>query len=336
MKTNKETHARYKVKISSLDGDFSKILNLLEQQKICGSVTSLQIGPWLEELEQEDIHLSDIGKKDLKIEVLIGADIAGTLLTGRVRKLNNGLTAVESLLGWTVMGKMNDNILERNSSLSMSTMITSMLTHSSNIENLWKLEVLGITDPKENKTDAELEETVWNHFHNTLKLVDGIYEVSLPWINGKENLPSNREVYEKRLISTTKKLMLKDKFESYNEVFQEWLESGVIEEVPEEDLQTEGHFLPHRPVFKENSTTSVRPVFDASCKQKDFLSLNDCLAKGQNLLELIPSLLLDFRQGKIDIISDIKKAFLQISVRSSDRDFLRFLWWTDSEQKKIR
>lgn len=63
MKTNKETHARYKVKISSLDGDFSEILNLLEQQMICGSVTSLQIGPWLEELEQEDIHLSDIGKK---------------------------------------------------------------------------------------------------------------------------------------------------------------------------------------------------------------------------------------------------------------------------------
>lgn len=119
-------------------------------------------------------------------------------------------------------------------------------------------------------------------------------------------------------------------------MFEEWLESGVIEEVPVEGKRVDNHYLPHRPEFKDNSTAPIRPVFDASCKQKDFLSLNDCLAKGQNLIELIPGLLLDFRQGKIGIISDIKKAFLQISIERSDRDFLRFLWRKISEQKEIR
>ncbi|KFM63616.1 hypothetical protein X975_19953, partial [Stegodyphus mimosarum] len=153
-------------------------------------------------------------------------------------------------------------------------------------------------------------------------------------INDKEELPSNREVPEERLLSTTKKFVLKDKFETYNAVFEEWLESR--EEVPEDEERVENHHLPHRLVFKDNCTTAVRNVFDASCKQKDFLSLNDCVAKGKNLIELIPRLLLEFRQGKIGVISDIRKAFLQISVQINDCDFLRFLWWKNSEQKEIR
>lgn len=35
-------------------------------------------------------------------------------------------------------------------------------------------------------------------------------------------------------------------------------------------------------------TTKLRPVFDASSKEKNQLSLNDCLQKGENLIELIP------------------------------------------------
>ncbi|XP_055950873.1 uncharacterized protein LOC129984959 [Argiope bruennichi] len=332
--TKRETHKRYEVSLSSLYGNYSRRLNLLEQLKICGPVTSLQPGPWIEEMKQKGITISDVGRKDLKIEILIGADVAGALLTGKVHKLENGLVAVESLLGWTVMGRINYYTSESN--VSMPSLITSMLVHSSDIENLWKLEALGITDSKENRSDIELQEAVWYHFHKTLKRSEDRYEISLPWINEKDKLPSNREVAKKRLISTTKKLMLKDKTEAYNAVFEEWVKSGIIEEVPEEEKSVHSHYLPHRPIFKENSTTSIRPVFDAPCKQKEFLSLNDCLAKGENLIELIPRLLLDFRRGKIGVISDIKKAFLQISIQKNDRDFLRFLWWKDSEQKEIR
>ncbi|KAF8785821.1 hypothetical protein HNY73_011324 [Argiope bruennichi] len=170
-------------------------LNLLEQLKICGPVTSLQPGPWIEEMKQKGITVSDVGRKDLKIEILIGADVAGALLTGKVHKLENGLVAVESLLGWTVMGRINYYTSESN--VSMSSLITSMLVHSSDIENLWKLEALGITDSKENRSDVELQEAVWDHFHKTLKRSEDRYEISLPWINEKDKLPSNREVAKK-------------------------------------------------------------------------------------------------------------------------------------------
>lgn len=74
----------------------------------------------------------------------------------------------------------------------------------------------------------------------------------------------------------------------------------------------------------------MRPVFDASAKSKDGVSLNQCLETGPNLIELIPSMLLRFREKKIGVISDIEKAFLQISVTPKDRNVLRFLWWNNN------
>ncbi|KAF2890893.1 hypothetical protein ILUMI_15280, partial [Ignelater luminosus] len=88
----------------------------------------------------------------------------------------------------------------------------------------------------------------------------------------------------------------------------------------------ECHYLPHRPVVKEHSSTKIKPVFDASAREKDRPSLNHCLEKGVNLIELIPTILLRFRDQKIGVVSDIHKGFLQISLHEADRGFLRFLW----------
>ena len=59
--------------------------------------------------------------------------------------------------------------------------------------------------------------------------------------------------------------------------------------------------------------------------EKVFPSLNACLEKGPNLIELIPDTLLRLREHEIVVVADVRKAFLQIEVSSKDRDFLRFL-----------
>ncbi|GFX41115.1 integrase_H2C2 domain-containing protein [Trichonephila clavipes] len=116
------------------------------------------------------------------------------------------------------------------------------------------------------------------------------------------------------------------KISDYEEVFNEWENEDIIEKVESHQEIDEEHYLPHRPVFKENSTTKVRPVFDGSAKEINSPSINDCLEKGPNLIELIPSLINRFRFGKFGVIADIKKAFLQIGLQERDRPFLRFLW----------
>jgi len=90
-------------------------------------------------------------------------------------------------------------------------------------------------------------------------------------------------------------------------------------------------------VFKHQSlTTPVKPVFDASCKTGRSPSFNECLEIGPNMLELIPDVLLRFRVGKYGAISNIRKAFFMIRVKEDDRDCLRFLWWKNHEEKKLR
>ncbi len=84
------------------------------------------------------------------------------------------------------------------------------------------------------------------------------------------------------------------------------------------------------------ASTPIRPVFDGSAKPREKFSLNDCLDKGPNLLELIPPILTRFRLKKVGITADIRKAFQQISVIPSDRDYLRFLWWKDLSAKEVK
>ncbi|GBN83655.1 hypothetical protein AVEN_59351-1, partial [Araneus ventricosus] len=127
------------------------------------------------------------------------------------------------------------------------------------------------------------------------------------------------------------------KYHAYDQIFRDWLDEGIIEKVPENDLYKRSHYLPHHPVFKpESLTTQIRPVFDASSKTGRAPSLNDCLFSGPNLIEQIPLVLLRFRENAIGVTSDIKRAFLQIELREPDRDFLRFLWWENEKIQEFR
>lgn len=123
---------------------------------------------------------------------------------------------------------------------------------------------------------------------------------------------------EKRLKTTVEKLKRLDKVEDYQELFDKWLTLGIIEEVSDEINEAKDFcYLPHHAVFNpKSSTTPIRPVFDASAKSKGHPSLNDCLEKGHNLIELIPSILIRFRMKQFGATSDVEKAFLQISVEN--------------------
>ncbi|GFV29822.1 uncharacterized protein TNCV_1926471 [Trichonephila clavipes] len=79
----------------------------------------------------------------------------------------------------------------------------------------------------------------------------------MPWKVDRAFLTDNYELCLKRLESTIRKLEKIGFREKYHEVFREWLAEGVIEEIPGKELPVRTHYLPHRPVIKETSATSV-------------------------------------------------------------------------------
>lgn len=114
---------------------------------------------------------------------------------------------------------------------SNGTMFVLSLIGNNSIAELWQLDVLGIHEPTEKKTKEEMANAVKDLF-----------------LQGK------------RLYFTIGKLERDDLFESYDQVLREWKSLDIIERVEGEINLC--HFLPHRSVLKESSTTAIKPVFD--------------------------------------------------------------------------
>ncbi|XP_011860126.1 PREDICTED: uncharacterized protein LOC105557489, partial [Vollenhovia emeryi] len=325
-------HQIYRVSIESLDGTVQTTLTLLDQERLCGLLPRVSKQKVIKELKEKRIHVNDIGEGSPEIEVLIGADHYASMLTGRKENLRCGLVALETVFGWTLTGKVK----EYEPSCASLMVCTSMMAES-NVTLLWDLELIGIREPAFHKSQAERDAEVQQHFLRTVsKAPDGRYCVSLPWIDEKKQIPDNFDAANQRLDNTLRRLKSMDKVSQYDKIFQEWIAEGIVEEVPVEDRSNPGYYLPHRPVIKpESLTTPMRPVFDASCKNGRAPSLNECLTKGPNLIELLPSVLNRFRCGNIGVSADIRKAFLMIEVSAADRDFLRFLWWEGGREDRL-
>ena len=75
-------------------------------------------------------------------------------------------------------------------------------------------------------------------------------------------------------------------------------------------ITTEGYYLPHHSVRKENSlTTKLRVVFDASAKTSTGLSLNDALMTGPTIQDDLFTILTKFRKHKFVLTVDITKMY---------------------------
>ncbi|XP_057312299.1 uncharacterized protein LOC130653808 [Hydractinia symbiolongicarpus] len=76
----------------------------------------------------------------------------------------------------------------------------------------------------------------------------------------------------------------------------------------------------------------MRIVFDTFAKiNHESPSRSDILYKGPQLTPQLYDILLRFRSYPIVLIADIEKAFLQIAIKETGRNFLRFLWFEEKD-----
>ena len=82
------------------------------------------------------------------------------------------------------------------------------------------------------------------------------YTVDLPWVENHASVSRNLNIAKSRLNNTMKKLNKDSLFDEYDKVLTEWLDQGIIERVPDDELRNPAHYLPHRHVVKYDSSAA--------------------------------------------------------------------------------
>ena len=172
------------------------------------------------------------------------------------------------------------------------------------------------------------DETAQALFSKSVTFENGRYNVSWPWKPDRE-LPDNYMLAKGRLTSLVRRLRRDpDMLKRYDDVIQDQLTKGIIEEAPPVQSSHRLHYLPHHHVISPSSTTTkLRIVYDGSAKTtKSNNSLNECLFRGPVLLQDLAGILLRFRLEQVAITADNENVVIQVSLHQMDRDATRFLW----------
>ncbi|KAL1454619.1 hypothetical protein WDU94_010835 [Cyamophila willieti] len=310
-------------------------VNVNQVPTIAGSVTHKSFVPEVIENLCRKYDLADryLGNNsDQAYDILVGNDYYMTFMTNNNIQVNEHLYLIGSVFGFLLSGKVQCNVKdELNETTNLFVNLDRPLSHEHDLRLLWDLETLGI---KENPSVTD-DDLALRKFETSVAYEDNRYFVDFPW-KDDHDVQSNYGLALGRLRSLVKRHKEDGILESCKTNFEEQLKLGILEHVDSNPTSNDiyCHYLPyHVVVNNERETTKIRVVMDASAKQdRNKPSLNQLLYRGPVLLENLCSLLLKFRTHKFGIIGDLEKAFLNIGLNKSERDFTRILWLKDTEK----
>lgn len=105
---NRKPCKRVQLTLHSQHDHHSFQIEAIEVPEICDDLPRLTEPTALHELEANEMPFADASCFDVNLEpglsILIGADCYWKLVTGNIQRLNENLTAVETVFGWTVQG----------------------------------------------------------------------------------------------------------------------------------------------------------------------------------------------------------------------------------------
>ena len=166
---------------------------------------------------------------------------------------------------------------------------------------------------------------------------DGHYEMPLPFREETPVLPNNKALALHRLQKLQTRLENNKKYcEDYINFMNELIERNYAERVPENELAKEDGkvwYIPHHGVYHPRKPEKIRVVFDCSATYQGE-SINNHLLQGPDLTNQLVGVLCRFRTEPTAFMCDVEGMFHQFKVLETHRNFLRFLWWEDSDTTK--
>ena len=267
----------------------TKNITVIETPMICSPIHKPKLPPYIvNKLRESGLTIADGSIVDyhnhMEIDVLVGLDYFWQLVKPNVTRITESLSAQETDFGWILSGSWAQNDMQAGAlshQFLCMTDIPESLCHQ-----LWDLNTIGIREDSLNDqvTDGE----VLGKFNHSVIFdkTSARYTVNLPWKPDKRDILVNNKTLALKRADNLKRRLGKDPAleREYNAVISEMEKNNIIHEVPAHDIDNTDYpvyYLPHRPVIRDSSlTTKIRPVFDASAKIHNGLSLNNCMEAG--------------------------------------------------------
>lgn len=291
-------------------------------------------------------HLSDLPipiKVREEVKLIIGLDNPHLLKPYEIRvgeDTDGEPYAVRYALGWAIHGPVGT---DENSKIPMSNFIHSeRVMHSDDllcrqVERFWAVdgvEDLGTDNLCMSKEDKEVIK-LWDE---SVKRVNGNYQLPIPFKLNPPELCNNRCMVENRQDSLRKRLMRNPELlKQYDNEIQALTINGYAELVPGKEVLSVPGLTWYLPVFNVKNPRKpdkFRLVFDCAATYRG-QSLNNQVKQGPDLVNKLFGVLARFRKGTVGVMADIQAMFYQVSVTPDHRNALRFLWWPNGDLGKL-
>ena len=286
-------------------------------------------------VKEEDIdkweHLRDLRISPLcnDVDLLIGLNAPAALEPMEVchAPKKDDPFAVHTRLGWIFYGFAGENSMKvgvHRININKSRMLDQEIMKMCNQE---------FSDLLSTKRELSEEDKWWiKEVEANCKMVEGRYEIPLPFREPLLDLPNTKELAQRRIKVLRKKLLKEDDFrKSYYNFMDEMLSKNYAEEVPKDEWsKTENvWYIPHFGVRHSSKPEKVCVVFDCAAKV-DNVSLNDLLVPGPDINNLLIDVLMRFREGKFGYSADIESICCTYQTRV---DILWICWRKQYESR---
>ena len=318
--------------LESINGDVDIEMKALTVNRVTGNMKVIKWADYADRWPHlKHIDFPDTGVRPI-VDLLIGIDYLELHYCYKESRGQEGEPfARRTPLGWTCIGYPGGKkIPDVYTNFGITTLFTTRSSEyddiNSTMKRFWDIDSSGIL-LEEPLVEAESKAAI-EKAEKSFKLVDGRYEIGVPWKNENHRMSDNKKMAVNRLKNTEKRLLKNpDVKKAYDDVITQYLQKGYIRKVSVSELQPENRwYLPHFAILKPNrATTKTRIVFDASAKYEG-ISLNDMIYSGPKLQRSLFDVLLRFRRHPVAIVCDIAEMYLRILIPEADRPYHRFLW----------
>ena len=269
-----------------------------------------------------------------KVDLLIGNDVPKALEPKQVRESQQGGPyAIKTVLGWTINGPLGKKTSSQD---HLVNLINANVQLNEQFRRYCDME-FNETKVYDERTMSQEDVKALDIMKGSARIVNGHYQIALPWRTYPPDLPNNKDLAENRLTFLKKRLIKDEKLhENYTSFMEDLVVKGYAQKVPKEKVGRKAGsswYLPHHPVMHPRKPEKTRVVFDCAAKHGT-ASLNNRLMQGPDLANSLVGVLMRFRENSIALMADVQAMFYQVYVTPEDSDYLRYLWWPEGDIHK--